>query len=449
MTQTVKSKVKAFLTKYNIKNTDITVALSGGSDSVTLLFTLLDLKEEFGLNIYAAHLNHNIRGQEALRDENFVKSLCKEKNIKLFLECLDFKTLAKTEQKGLEETARKYRYDFLKRVSKGYIATAHNKNDNAETILLNIIRGSGVHGACGMDDKKDNIIRPLIEVSKDEIIAYISVNNLKFVTDSTNENTDYSRNRVRHEILPLMAEINNDVISSLIRFSKSARDYEDFVTSLAEDLIEKSRLDDGYNTDIILDAQKAVRYKVYSILVSQFAKQNVEKKHFDKFDDILKSGGKINLPNNFFVEVKNKKLKLYAEEKAVSDFEYEFDLKKTKYGNFSLNIKEINRASFEKEKKSNNLFNTLMLDYDKIPMKMILRSRKNGDKYKRCGTNITKSLKKLFNESKIPENTRNGVVVFEGDGEIVAVEGFGASQKYGVDDTTKRILSIKIIRGEK
>ena len=169
---------------------NITVALSGGADSVALIYALYRLREKLGITLSAAHLNHMIRGEEALRDEEFVKKLCKKYEIPLFCERTDVPAFAKIQGLSLETAAREVRYGFLERVNCGVIATAHTASDNLETVLFNLSRGTALKGLCGIPPKRGIFIRPLILASRSEIEDYCKKNNLDFVTDSTNLSDD-------------------------------------------------------------------------------------------------------------------------------------------------------------------------------------------------------------------------------------------------------------------
>ena len=177
-------------------------------NSTALLSVFVSLKEKYNLSIYAAHINHNIRGDEAKRDENFCKILCEKFNAELFIKSVDVPTLAKTAEKFSEELCgRNVRYAFFEELSQKFcakIATAHTASDNAETLIFNIARGASLAGLSAIPPKRGNIIRPLIELSRGDIESYCEENNLEYVTDSTNLADDYTRNYIRHNIIPCL-----------------------------------------------------------------------------------------------------------------------------------------------------------------------------------------------------------------------------------------------------
>ena len=449
---TIQQVIKAFLNKYNIHDCSVTVALSGGADSMCLLDALCELKSEFNIDLTAAHVNHMLRGSEADADEEFAKKVCENYGVPIFAERINVAEYAAKHGMGTEEAARFLRYRYLMSVCGDYLATAHNENDNAETVLLNVTRGCGVHGLSGIPEKRGKIIRPLISVSRAEIENYTACKNIKYVTDKTNFCEDYSRNRIRRTVLPELEKINSGVLAAISRLSTVAAAEDNFMDAEAEKLIELSAANGGYDARVLSGADAAVRYRAYSLLCKKFAKQNIAYNHLQAFDGILKNGGKINLPGNFFAEVKNSVLTLYretAEQPDVSELYLPFKQGVMKIDGALIESKFISFEEFKKEKDVNSLSNIIMLDYDIIPDNIYIRFRKAGDRFMLCGSGVTKSLKKLFNEKKVPIHMRDRTVIFEGDGEIVAVEGMGAAQKYGVNNNSANILAVKIIRDQR
>ena len=194
----------------------VLIGFSGGADSVLLLCFLAEYKKRSDTDfpILAVHINHGIRGEEALRDENFSRDFSNTLGVDFKSCSVDVPAICKAESIGLEEAARNVRYSvfndlILSRNDISTIAVAHNSTDNAETVLMNILRGSGLSGVCGIKPVRDNIIRPLIKISKSEILSLLDESDIPYVTDSTNLSTDYSRNYVRNEILPLFQRLSN------------------------------------------------------------------------------------------------------------------------------------------------------------------------------------------------------------------------------------------------
>ena len=226
--------IERFSLLENTKN--VTVALSGGADSMALLFSLNSLKDVLGITVKAAHLNHLIRGDEAFRDEEFVKGVCEKLGIELFIKRADIPLLAKEKGISTELAARETRYEFLESVaSGGAVATAHTASDNLETVIYNLTRGSGIDGIAGIPAKRDIFIRPLILCTRSQIDDYCAKHEISFVTDSSNLSDDYTRNKIRHNIVPVLKEINPSVENTVLRSSLILKEDAEYLKSLAED----------------------------------------------------------------------------------------------------------------------------------------------------------------------------------------------------------------------
>jgi tRNA(Ile)-lysidine synthase len=236
----------------------VVVGLSGGADSVALLHILKELQNgPLNINLYAAHVNHGIRGVHAREDAIFAHNLCKEWGIPFFLEEADIPSLARSMNQSEEEVGRQIRYGFFREVAEkvngNKIATAHHKNDQAETILHNLIRGTGMQGLTGIQAVSDGvIIRPLLEITKQQILEYIALHELPYQEDATNEDSTYTRNRIRNQLIPsLEKDFNPDIVDSLVRMSGILREEEEFLADYTMDLYQKYTR--SYLNKLILD----------------------------------------------------------------------------------------------------------------------------------------------------------------------------------------------------
>ncbi|MBR6502326.1 MAG: tRNA lysidine(34) synthetase TilS, partial [Clostridia bacterium] len=208
----------------------ITVALSGGADSMALLDALLEIKSELNIEkISAAHFNHQIRGDEAMRDQDFVVNYCKHKDIECFVGSANVPQYAKQNNLSLELAARRLRYDFFESLNTDKIATAHTASDNLETIIFNLTRGTALSGLCGIPPVRDGYIRPLIFCTRDDIENYCNQRRIQYVTDSTNLCDDYTRNKIRHNVATVLKQINPLAENAVSRMSLSIREDEDFI----------------------------------------------------------------------------------------------------------------------------------------------------------------------------------------------------------------------------
>ena len=218
-------KVLKTIRQYNMfsPGDNCVVALSGGADSVSLLHILLALSDELGINIYAAHINHGIRGESADADEVFVRQMCERLDIALFSKSADVTRFAEQNNKGIEHAGRLIRYDFLDSIDlpNKKIATGHTKNDCAETILMNIIRGCSTAGLGGILPVRDNIVRPVIELTREETVRFCRENDISYVTDESNFSREYTRNSVRLELIPyIQRHFNPNIVETLTKNAK-------------------------------------------------------------------------------------------------------------------------------------------------------------------------------------------------------------------------------------
>lgn len=246
-------KVKQAITEYKMLDgtNAVAVALSGGADSVSLLLALCELSGELGFAVSACHVNHNLRGAESDGDQHFCEELCGRLGVRLRVADIDVRKLQQKHE-SLEECARKARYGFFDEVCAALgegakIATAHNADDSAETVLLNLMRGTGLKGLCGVPPVRGALIRPLIYCTRAEVEEYLRERGQAYVTDSTNLSDDYTRNRIRHTILPEMKKINGSLVSTMTRMERNLRADSDYLEQLAEEALLQTKSGRGYD----------------------------------------------------------------------------------------------------------------------------------------------------------------------------------------------------------
>ena len=413
------------------KGSVVTVALSGGADSVALLYALNRLKDRLGITVKAAHLNHLIRGDEAFRDEEFVKNLCSSLDIPLICEEIDVPKLAKKQNLSLETAAREIRYEFLNRVCEGgLIATAHTASDNLETLLLNLARGTAIGGLCGIPVKRENIIRPIISVTREEIEKYCAQNNLSFVTDSTNLSDDYTRNKLRHSIVPVLRELNPKIEKTVLKTSRSVTEISNMIKSSAENYIKENFADnkldvsnlDGLNPEIA----KRVIIEFVKICDSDVS---LESCHIENIYKICLKCGKTGIPKNKYCQNKNGYLFVGSNDE---------NLKKPE---FSVEITKISE-------NVNNLLLNNSLDCDKIVGKLVLRTRQSGDSIRLANRGCTKKLTKLYNEFSVPVNLRDTLPVISDDLGVVWIHGIGVAERCAVSKKTNSVYVIGVKENE-
>lgn len=430
-------KVRQAVEKYNmpLRNRTVVVGLSGGADSMSLLNVLLELKEEYGIKLIACHVNHGIRGKNADRDEAFVKDECEKLGIELHVLHADVPALARENGTGLEECGRKVRYDFFNSFGDCVIATAHTLSDRTETLLLNITRGSSAKGLCSIPPVRGNIIRPLTDCTRADIEAYCAEKNISYITDETNLDDTYSRNRIRLNVIPQLKEINPSVETAVQRLTETMREDEDYFGALTDEIISKTKTESGYNAEIIKTQHSAVRRRVIAAILKQEAGITPELIHIKAVDAVL-AGGKTQVLGDTVVEVKNGILKINPAVEKFSEWEYDFSSfsADTPAGKFSASV--INRNDLPPKQIVHNK----VLDFESIEGRCVLRNRRAGDKMRLAGSSCTKTLKKLFNEKHL-EN-RNSLAVLADDSGILWVQNLGYADRCKIKKETEKILLI-------
>lgn len=431
-------KVRQAVEKYSmpLKDKSVVVALSGGADSMALLNVLNELKDEYGITLSACHVNHGIRGESADRDEAFVKAECKKHSIPLKVLHADVPKMAAEKGLGLEECGRKVRYDFFASFEDCIIATAHTLSDRSETLLLNITRGSSSKGLCSIPPVRGNIIRPLIDCTRADIEDYCQKNGISFVTDETNFDDVYSRNRIRLNVIPQLKGINPSFENAVSRLTECAVSDEDYFSSLTETIISKAKTSDGYRADIISVEHFAVRRRVIAEILKRDADITPELIHIKSVDSIL-SGGKTQVLKDTVVEVRNGILKINPKVSEYTEWECDFShfSAETPVGKFSATV--FNRNDLPPKQIVHNK----VVDSDCIVGKCIIRNRRAGDKMRLAGSSCTKTLKKLFNEKHL-EN-RNSLAVLADENGILWVQNLGCADRCKIKTETQKILLIR------
>lgn len=279
------------------ESTSILVALSGGADSAALLFLLKEYARKSGAPLAVAHVDHKLRGKASDADREFCRALAEQYGLPFYLLEADVAALAEERHCGIEEQARKVRYDFFESVMREHripiLATAHNADDNAETVLFHITRGSGLRGLCGIPPKRPLgdglLIRPLLQVTKADILAFCEQNHIEYVTDGTNSDVTYARNRIRHHVLPQLAAINSGVLGNVSRLCTAVSRDEELLTRLSADFLEKHARGNRIATDLLAAEHPAIVSRAVASLLSRVT-DDVRAVHIDAVLELAASG---------------------------------------------------------------------------------------------------------------------------------------------------------------
>lgn len=420
-------KVKSTIDRFNMfeKGDSVCVALSGGADSVALLHALMSIKDELGITLSAAHFNHNLRGEESDRDEHFVRTLCAGYEIPLSVESADVEDVSRRRGESIELTARNLRYDFLQRTGADKIATAHTATDNAETVLINMTRGTALKGLCGIPAVRMPFVRPLLFCSRGDIEKYCGANNLSFVTDSSNLTDDYTRNKVRHRAVPVLKEINPSFDATVERMCESLSIDEDCLQAQAEKLY----LDNVTETSLILpeELHRALAVRMLKLYICDVTGRAADYFHLNEIYSSLGTDRKIELFSGFYAHVNRRNVRL-VDTAAVSNMSFDTEMFLS------------SREYFDDVIKINKLLLKNAVDYDKIIGEPFIRVRAEGDKIKLSGCGFTKSLRKVYNEKKIAPELRDILPVAADDEGIIWVKDIGVSERVAISDKTERVL---------
>ena len=415
----------------------VLVGVSGGADSMALLHVLTHWLMP-GLRVSAVHIHHGLRGETADRDEQFVRDYCAEHGVDFTAFHEDVAAYAQKNGLTLETAGRQVRYaDFekcRKEIGADYILTAHTSSDQVETVLMRIIRGTGVDGLCGILPSLGVIRRPLLACTREEVEAYCHDNGIDFVTDETNSDVQFTRNRIRHEIVPLLEKVNPAVNEAILRLSNHAKDDSAFFNNLAEESIHNAEISK-------LNALATpVRRRAISKLFANAGVYSYDQYHICAVEAILAKGcGSTCLPGGITAVVTAGRLEFITETPKkeiepilVKGLPFSFTVNEQKY---TICLEDL--SSFQ---NVHNLFSTLALDYDKIQGNLCVRNRRVGDVVHPAGRGVGKSLKKLMNEYKVPITQRDCLPLLCDDLGVVLIPGYTCDERVRITEATKHFL---------
>ncbi len=444
-------KLALFADKYDMlpPGSLILAAVSGGADSMCLLTALIELSEKRCFTVAAAHFNHQLRGDESERDARFVEAFCQVNNIRLYSGCGDVGAYARHEGLGIEEAARKMRYDFFYEAAKNIdakrIATAHTADDNAETILLNLARGAGLKGLSGIPPKRGLIIRPMLTVTRTDIIDFLSQRDISFVEDSSNSLDIYSRNMIRHHIIPVLRKINPRLTEHISASSELIRADDEYLNGIADKYIQDNCHGDAHgaralNASELAGLPKSVSSRVIRLIYGN----NLSSAHISAVLALCAStsmSGEVMLPSGSAFREYTRIVFSHGCQTAgfapvgltdgssavIPELGLTIKYKRSVLTHAAqMNSMQTDLLCSEKINKS---FTTFLFKYDSICDKIVIRPRETGDKINLFGRNGTKTLKKLFIEQHIPLRKRSLVPVIADSNGVLAVYGIGIDER--------------------
>lgn len=440
------------------KEDKIIVGVSGGPDSMCLLHILSSLRYTYSIDIVAAHLNHGLRGKDADEDEEYVKIFCEKNNIEFYSRRVNIEELSNTWGISSEMAGREARYSFFlelfDKLGANKIAIAHNANDQCETILMRIIRGTGLEGLEGIKPVRDEIyIRPLIKITREEIEHYCDKNNINPRIDKTNLQNIYSRNKIRLELIPYIREnFNSHIIEVVNRLGENVKIDNDFIEKKSKEFLGKYCIMSSNKVKIKKEA-----FNEHKALISRMIRRsieiikgnlvNFERVHVEYIISLQRgsTGKEIELPGGIRALNNYGEIILSSESKneIKKDLEtYNISLnEKNKIGIFNIETNVLDKKLLQRVKEDSL---EQYFDYEKVDGEVSFRYRKEGDKFQPLGMKGTKKLKDIFIDLKIPKDLRNNIPIICIGEEIAWIVGYRISDKFKVDKNTTKLLKIKL-----
>ncbi len=432
----------------------VVVGVSGGSDSVGLVQILTEL-EDYRLKLIVAHLNHRIRGEESNRDAEHVRRFTRRLGLPFELRELDVIGFKRSTSLSLEEAARELRYRFLREVLSKHnadkIATAHTLDDQAETVLMRFIRGSGLLGLSGIPPVNDNIIRPLIEVTKSDVEDYLRSKGVEWMVDSSNEDRTFVRNRIRNELIPHLITYNPNIKETLARTGYIAGVEEDYIKNHAEKNFDKifySAGDRGFvgKRAYYNALSDAMKYGLLRLAIEKLKGdlRGISLDHIVSIDELVDSrepSGEVHLPGEIVIAKGHGLFLLTKKSLLRRKFNYSVDrtgLHKFPHAEFDIQLKKADSLKSDRY--------LACLDATSVEFPIEVRNFTKGDSFIPYGMNEFKKLKNYFIDEKVPRFLRYQIPIFLCRGEIMWVGGMRVDERFKVTDKRRRVFTIRLLR---
>ena len=430
---------------------NILVGVSGGADSIALLHSLYHLYRQGNLSgrLFAAHLDHGIRGEASREEAEFTAALCRDLRIPLIMEHIDVPYLAAQRKKGIEETAREERYAFLRRAKEqagaAYIAVAHHRNDQAETVLLHLLRGCGLSGLCGMRQHFRDIVRPFLRVDKEQILMYLEERGLSYRTDETNFQQQYFRNRVRLELLPLLREkFNPSVENALCQMAELCAQDEAYLQQRAQEALAELRMPfDGVDRQRLRKLPQALKTRILRTLLQEHgALYDITYDTVMRLCSLLEAetGAKCNIQKDIWAWVSYDSFHIGAlHSNEYADWETPLiipGITKVPGGYYECTYTEQWEVPADKR--------VAYLNADRLPQELTVRFRRPGDRFRPFRAPGEKKLKDVLIDKKIPRQHRDGPFIYDGE-QLVFLTGHTIADPYRITNETTLVLRVMYV----
>lgn len=462
----MKDKVLAYNKKYNLinKGDKIVVGVSGGRDSICLLYVLHELSKELKLKLMVVHVNHGLRGEAATEDAEFVRETAQKLSLPCHIEEIDVKGLAHIKRISEEEAGRMARYETMEmvRLTNGFtkIAVAHHREDVAETVLFNLVRGTGPKGLSGIPPKRDDLIRPILFAEKEDIMSYLKKHNLTWREDLTNSETSYTRNKIRLDVFPyLEKEINAKAKMHVAEAARRISLQNEYIEKVAKKeyvrVVKTEAAEYTYEVKEFAEIEPVIQVEIVRLVLQNLIEntKDIEEIHYHMILDLLKKGvGKqVNLPNGVTVERTYREVRFFQKKNLAetgllkNTVSTKCEPPCSKLGTYRgecyrlrMEINENWRELGEIPQKDY----TKWFDYDKIEHDIFLRNPEKGDYLTINAKGKKKKLSRYFIDEKVPAALRGEELVLADGKHVIWVLSGRISEGYKVTDSTKRVLII-------
>lgn len=466
-------KARKTIEKYAMLNPGdrVGVAVSGGADSVAILHVLSMLASEYDLALFILHLNHGVRGGESDGDEFFVMELGKSMGIPADSEKVSIPALREKRGGSLEDICRKERYSFFERMSQKHrlnkIALGHNLNDQTETVIMRFLRGSGLEGLKGFLPVRDGIyIRPFIDVTREEIISFLKERNISFVTDSSNRDNTYLRNRIRNNLVPeLKASYNVKLEENIGRTADILRLEDDFIRESIEEIISDWEIDrDNARINIwkLKKLHPALQWRLIKTLLEDYSpvRNGIGYLHVKSVVDLIEGSrpsASVDLPLNLRAQREYDELIISQGEGEVAHISKNHFPDGREEGDFSYMVKipgsvdivetgvRMNFDVVDVCKVDAHSDNPVFMDYNSISLPLVVRNIRAGDRIQPLGMKGTKKIKALFIDEKVPKTGRKSISLLVDQKSVLWVPGMRLSDRVKITDVTEKVVKAEII----
>lgn len=411
--------------KYNMltKGDRVVVGVSGGADSMLLLNLLLEIKNDYDITVEVAHIEHGIRGKSSVDDAKFVENFCIKENVPFHLLTIDATAEAKIYGKSVEEYSRIKRYEFFNSLNCDKIATAHNFDDNIETVLFRLSRGTGLKGACGIPAVRDNIIRPLIEITSKDIRSFCDDNDIQYRIDETNLSNEYSRNYIRNVIVNDFEKLNDSFCDNLAAFIEDCKDDYDFIESASQSAYIKALEDNALDKNVLKTLHPAVSKRV----INMYFEDNgvaLDRLHLNECMCLIDKSSRCEIKKDIFALSDKRHIRIAEFNNSNNNKRYDTKILKK----FEFNPQNVD----------------FYCDYDKINGSITVRNRLPGDYISPAGRGIGKTLKKLLNECGVDVEKRDSLLIICDEKGVIGVEGICCDERVKPDDSTENFLIMTV-----